>query len=472
MNQDVIDLTKPEVIDVDEATDATIPTPASMAAPDRERKRSRRKKRKRTLAEGESTPSAAQTRETSPEEGEIECKKTRKENLIDSSLPVSGKGPQRPSEKNERHHIPLPIPSTSTRSKDTGKENIFFIDVEPVPLPAAVLFPSTSTATRETSNELLLPVHVSVFGAEPAEILAPERGELDDDYIDYLDFDDSSRNIARYFDDPLPESSKHSRTECPTLWRLYEYLTEEARCLLLRRRKEKQHLSLGEGGEGYIADDEWCYNCGNLGHWGDDCQDMPHREDIPDEFSAFSEHNTLSGPFFDSVPERSALKRLRREPRDWESHNDLPPSWGNVPDNVGKKGRRDNAAKMERRAQEQAVEDDPDDWFGNPQNARNRGTGQKNDSQKADPPRKMAFGKSLQESTRYFHPPSPPKLLDRIGDAYYSDSRRRDSRDMRPSRKPDRDHRRDDRYERDRERDRDRRRRDGAGPRYKGGYSR
>jgi len=28
-------------------------------------------------------------------------------------------------------------------------------------------------------------------------------------------------------------------------------------------------MKLGQGGEGYVADDEWCYNCGNPGHWGD-----------------------------------------------------------------------------------------------------------------------------------------------------------------------------------------------------------
>ena len=57
--------------------------------------------------------------------------------------------------------------------------------------------------------------------------------------------------------------------ECPTLWRLYEYLTEEAKVLVLQTRQEKRNLVLGEGGEGYIADNQWCYNCGNFGHWGD-----------------------------------------------------------------------------------------------------------------------------------------------------------------------------------------------------------
>ncbi|KAG6829738.1 hypothetical protein H0H87_010370 [Tephrocybe sp. NHM501043] len=561
MPQDIIDLTEgPEVIDVDADGTSLIPsiatiTPPPAGTPDQAlRRRSRRKKRKRNTMDGESASSAVQTREASPEEGEIETKKPRSNahepSASCSSPPHSGKGriykERRLNEKNDRHYSPPPISPPPPKSKNTDKENIFFIDLEPVPIPPAAQFASTSAAPSTTnSSELLLPGHVSVFGAEPAEILAPETAESDEDYIDYLDFDDSNRNIVRYFQEPQPESSKPSRTvckncgaegkhttaqcpvmicltcgardehgtrscpisktcftcgmkghinatcpnrraarrgeldryddcdrcgserhktnECPTLWRLYEYLTEEAKKLCLQRRKEKQHFKLGEGGEGYIADDEWCYNCGNFGHWGDDCQDVPHREDIPEEYSAFSEHNTLSGPFFDV--ERPAPKSRRRER--FEPHDHLPPSWGNVPDNVGKKGRKDNAAKMERKARE-AIEDDPDDWFGNPQNARNRGStttttrnNSSNSTRKPDrnPPKKLSFGKSLQDSAKHFRPPSPPKLLDRIGDSYYSSSSRsagRSSRDYRAPRKSDRDYMRDNRYERDHDRDRDR----------------
>jgi protein AIR1/2 len=57
--------------------------------------------------------------------------------------------------------------------------------------------------------------------------------------------------------------------ECPTWWRLYEYFNEEDRDRILAMRQQKRDVKLGEGGEGYVADDEWCYNCGNAGHWGD-----------------------------------------------------------------------------------------------------------------------------------------------------------------------------------------------------------
>jgi protein AIR1/2 len=50
---------------------------------------------------------------------------------------------------------------------------------------------------------------------------------------------------------------------------MYDYHTDQERKVTLESRKSKEGLTLGNGGEDYIADDEWCYNCGNCGHWGD-----------------------------------------------------------------------------------------------------------------------------------------------------------------------------------------------------------
>ena len=57
--------------------------------------------------------------------------------------------------------------------------------------------------------------------------------------------------------------------ECPTLWRLYDYVDDAERQVILQVREQKRVLPLGQGGEGYIATDEWCYNCGSSGHLGD-----------------------------------------------------------------------------------------------------------------------------------------------------------------------------------------------------------
>ena len=50
---------------------------------------------------------------------------------------------------------------------------------------------------------------------------------------------------------------------------MYEYVSDDQRLRILQTRETKQHLGIGEGGEGYIGGDEWCYNCGGAGHWGD-----------------------------------------------------------------------------------------------------------------------------------------------------------------------------------------------------------
>lgn len=50
---------------------------------------------------------------------------------------------------------------------------------------------------------------------------------------------------------------------------MYKYVEDEERQEILRQREGKRMLVFGQGGEGYIAPDEWCYNCGDCGHLGD-----------------------------------------------------------------------------------------------------------------------------------------------------------------------------------------------------------
>ncbi|KAK1236560.1 hypothetical protein PQX77_000112 [Marasmius sp. AFHP31] len=164
-------------------------------------------------------------------------------------------------------------------------------------------------------------------------------------------------NESKYDDCHRCGSSQHSTNECPTLWRLYDYLTEAARNVTLENRRARKDLPLGGGGEGYIAEDVWCYNCGGSGHWGDDCKVMPHNGDVPAEYSAFSSHNLFSGPFADFDADQ--VSTSRRELRDWERED----YWGDrVPTNVGKKGKKKEIANL--RAKANPVEDDDgDNWF-------------------------------------------------------------------------------------------------------------
>ena len=71
---------------------------------------------------------------------------------------------------------------------------IFFIDVAPnLEVDPQTLYtaPSTKHSEKENEKNLLLPSHVAIFGDSPVEIIPVVPTEEDDDFIDYLDYDDS-----------------------------------------------------------------------------------------------------------------------------------------------------------------------------------------------------------------------------------------------------------------------------------------
>ncbi|KAK0230783.1 hypothetical protein IW262DRAFT_1340380 [Armillaria fumosa] len=263
----------------------------------------------------------------------------------------------------------------------------------------------------------------------------------------------------------------HITSECPTWWRIYLYISEEnVRVQILHARREKSKAGLGEGGEGYIAEDEWCYNCGVEGHWGDDCTNAPHAYGVPEDYSAFGSNNLHTGPFAEVNNVDTCPTISRRGARDWEKEI-------HIVDNVGRKGKRKAIEMLGRSAQRQ-LEDDDDDWF------RNRGGGKESKATasrtSSKPTKKLTFGQSIKSG-----------LLDRIGDTAIDEeqykrgrSEREESRRHRekrpPSDKPSSRSKQSDpydtfsnsrssrRYEGSyRERDYNRR-----GPRYSGGYSR
>ncbi|KAH9030141.1 hypothetical protein EDB85DRAFT_2074348 [Lactarius pseudohatsudake] len=358
----------------------------------------------------------------------------------------------------------------------------FFVDTTPAAVPAGMVFDSGGVDAAQSSSSrvpepkpdktplLLLPAHVSVLDAVddselPIQIVQPEDSDSDaESYIEYLDYDDRlTAGTVRYFETPAEDqkqtrfvckrcgaesehrtrdcpimicltcgvrdehstrscpigktcftcgmkghinrtcpnrhsrdkvsqyndcdrcgSHTHNTNECPTIWRLYEYVTEREREAILRHRETKQSLLLGEGGEGYIAHDEWCYNCGNSGHLGD-CD---------------------------------------------QSFGD---GWGgNAPINVGKRARNKDRMRMEQRALEMEELADPDDWFLNARNVRNRGMG--GGSARRDRDR---GGGTRDVKVRILEMANDPRLpgpslLDRVHIDYERPSRRdRDQRDGR-----------------------------------------
>ncbi|KAI0650837.1 hypothetical protein C8Q79DRAFT_945317 [Trametes meyenii] len=344
--------------------------------------------------------------------------------------------------------------------------SLFFEDTTPADIPTidkpqeSVAGPSSSvprsgpsnggTTTKTAENGLLLPAHVLIVegdDADASELKVPTpEGSDDEDYIDYLDYDDDRKaGMVRYWEleklaaadakaskptrtvckncgaegehktyecpvlicltcgardehstrsCPISKtcftcgmkghinrtcpnraasragayshyqdcdrcgSRAHQTNECPTLWRIYEYVDDDERQEILRVRESKRTLPLGQGGEGYIATDEWCYNCGGHGHLGDDCNDRPKVYDIPNEPSAFSLYNILSGPFSSEVSRPS-----KRAPRDWETASTFADGFGFVaPLEVGKRGRQKENARLGQQHRERE-EGEEDDWF-------------------------------------------------------------------------------------------------------------
>ncbi|KAI0340864.1 hypothetical protein BDW22DRAFT_1311185, partial [Trametopsis cervina] len=158
-------------------------------------------------------------------------------------------------------------------------------------------------------------------------------------------------------------SHRHMSRECPTLWRIYEYVSDAERKATLEEREGKASLEIGEGGEGYIGPEDWCYNCGGCGHLGDDCNELEFLRDHPDEPSAFGEHNTRSGPFSDASHEgrqqsKAALYAQQAEEAWGDGHG------AQLPLDVGRQGKQKEKARMAKRAQElQDAEGDGEDWF-------------------------------------------------------------------------------------------------------------
>ncbi|KAJ3760091.1 hypothetical protein EV360DRAFT_40561 [Lentinula raphanica] len=265
-------------------------------------------------------------------------------------------------------------------------------------------------------------------------------------------------------------SSSHATNECPTHWRIYQYVPDAARISIMQARQAKKSRPLGAGGEGYIAEDSWCYNCGECGHWGDDCEVTGHVHDIPDDTSAFGNANLCVGPFSEIETGKSdrALQEWELDAPEW---ND----WGGrVPTNVGRQAKKKEMARMRATFVE---EDDEDSFIGLAKLTRdgsrkNVGKSPKPPSQ----PKKMRFELNVKGAANK----APPSLLNRITDANTKGPGRpkddglgghhrshSSGRDREKHGYHDRDRPKE---ERNSKRTKDRGREE-RGPRYKGGYS-
>ncbi|KAF8338982.1 uncharacterized protein EI90DRAFT_3039950, partial [Cantharellus anzutake] len=146
---------------------------------------------------------------------------------------------------------------------------------------------------------------------------------------------------------------------CPTIWRVYSYISSRRREKVLLARTDSSRLN-SDSGEGFVGWDRMCFICGASGHWAFDCPSASKR---PPEPHAFSDHIADMGAFGDGYPDehtsrtaahainhlRQATQKLREE----EYHRTFVPK-------AGKEARVRMRAKD--RAQEKGLYEE-DDWF-------------------------------------------------------------------------------------------------------------
>ncbi|KAL7282689.1 hypothetical protein ACG7TL_004163 [Trametes sanguinea] len=257
------------------------------------------------------------------------------------------------------------------RKRDQARESessapLFFEDVTPAELPATVKPPdsvggpsksapeastSANSSAEKSTDGLLLPAHVVIAeggeDADASELKVPSlEGSDDEDYIDYLDYDDDRRaGMVRYW-----ELDKVAAAEAPKPSRFTTMSVK--RFFANEKRNELWHLD--KAGKATLPPTNGVTTVADVAIWA-----TPF--DAPREPSAFSLYNILSGPF-----SSEGTRPSKRAPRDWETASAFADGFGFVaPMEVGKQGRKKERARLERRAREmEEAEQDEDDWFG------------------------------------------------------------------------------------------------------------
>lgn len=112
------------------------------------------------------------------------------------------------------------------------------------------------------------------------------------------------------------DSNRHARDRCPSIWRVYMLRND-----IDQTRKTKSGLSLDMA-------KVYCYNCGNRGHFGDDCGERRSSRVPNDDGSAFAGENlssVLKDEYFDKMQDgysrNSGRQSLYDDYANQRSHN-------------------------------------------------------------------------------------------------------------------------------------------------------
>lgn len=184
--------------------------------------------------------------------------------LDEPSAPKPPKGARKRERKRKRRDKVRQRNDGNDAQPRSPSPPLFFVDTHAAEVPTNTKPtlpppPDTSAEPKEEEPPLLLPAHVSVLeGADgaPVEIIQPPPIDSDDDYIDYLDYDDDRRvspiplpssnivvhhyhqlGVIRYFDDPAEtaetKTAKATRIVCKNCGAEGEHKTWECPVIIV-----------------------------------------------------------------------------------------------------------------------------------------------------------------------------------------------------------------------------------------------
>jgi len=158
------------------------------------------------------------------------------EQKIQSTRPLNnGKrcmSPPSPSETKEhkrrakrKRRSTLYVPNTPKAETKDNDDELFFVDLTPIEHP-----PTSQAVLPVTRKNLLLPQHVTVLSGTSVELEVQPLSDEDDDFIDYVDYEDAKVRIrilrrpntphgvyqaaARYFHQSSDEITSANRLVC------------------------------------------------------------------------------------------------------------------------------------------------------------------------------------------------------------------------------------------------------------------
>lgn len=177
---------EPEIIDLTTSSPSPIPPeplghasrPVQDEPPSQETRRKRKRRLKKSTTSSTPTVTSSSSHRNSPER--------------QPGPPTRDSKRQRPNQSENEELETTNRIRGNTNSGEEDNSDLFFVDLTPAVIPAARQIHTETSTEKTDSGRLLVPSHVTVLGSTPVQIISqPLSDSEDEDFIDYLDYDDN-----------------------------------------------------------------------------------------------------------------------------------------------------------------------------------------------------------------------------------------------------------------------------------------